>query len=320
MARKARIHVPGIIQHIMARGIEGKEIFADSEDRETFLEILAASLSIAGHKCYAWVLMSNHYHLLLRSSEDPLGIMMRRLNSKYARYFSSKYNRRGYLFQDRYKSIATQDQNYIEELVRYIHLNPYRSNNCTTIEELDRYPWSGHASIMGVQTSQFQDVETVLKRFSGSRELYRTFIQEGIANGAEEGFINTIRRSNEGCEDVRNAGCWVIGDSEFVRNVLLSDANRRARVARYQKEGFDISRLAEQVGEKAGIRADEIRKRTKDTTINEARKIFSYIGSKMLEMPKSELGKYFGISTAGVWRLAHEGRKVVEKRGMEFTG
>jgi len=102
MARKARIHVPGIIQHIMARGIEGKEIFADSEDRETFLQILAESLSIAGHKCYAWVLMSNHYHLLVRCSEEPLGTMMRRLNSKYARYYSSKYNRRGYLFQDAY--------------------------------------------------------------------------------------------------------------------------------------------------------------------------------------------------------------------------
>ena len=89
----------------MARGIEGREIFAVDED-------------------YAWVLMSNHYHLLLRSSDEPIGTMMRRLNSRYARYFSKKYNRRGYLFQDRYKSIATQDQNYIEELVRYIHLNP----------------------------------------------------------------------------------------------------------------------------------------------------------------------------------------------------
>ena len=122
MARKARIHVPGVIQHIMSRGIEGKDIFADDEDRTTFLHILSESLSIAGHRCYAWVLLPNHYHLLLRSSEEPLGIMMCRLNSTYARYFSIKYNRRGYLFQDRYKSITTQDQNYVEELVRYIHL------------------------------------------------------------------------------------------------------------------------------------------------------------------------------------------------------
>jgi REP element-mobilizing transposase RayT len=93
----------------MARGIEGKDIFADKEDRENFLQILTESFSIAGHRCYAWVLMRNHYHFLVRCSEEPLGIMMRRLNSKYARYFSVKYNRRGYLFQDRYKSIATQD-------------------------------------------------------------------------------------------------------------------------------------------------------------------------------------------------------------------
>jgi hypothetical protein len=84
------------------------------------------------------------------------------------------------------------------------------------------------------------------------------------------------------------------------------------------KEGFDISRLAEKVGEKEGVKADELRKRTKDKAINDVRKIFCYFGSKVLEMPKSELGKYLGISTPGVWRLAQEGKKVVEKRGIGY--
>ena len=157
---------------------------------------------------------------------------------------------------------------------------------------------------MGARQALFQDVETVLKRFSGSKEHYDTCIQEGIARGADEGFIATIRQSNEGRKDVRNAGCWVIGDTEFVRKVLSSDANRRARVARYQKEGFDISRLAEQVSEKTGIKAEDLRNRTKEKAINDARKIFCFFGSKILEMRKTELGEYLGISTAGVWRLA----------------
>jgi hypothetical protein len=220
------------------------------------------------------------------------------------------------LFQDRYKSIATQDQNYIEELVRYIHLNPFRAGICKTIEELDRYPWSGHAVIMGVQQAIFQDVETIVRRFGGSREQYRSFIEEGITDGANEGFIATIRRSNEGREDVRNAGCWVIGDPEFVREVLSSDESRRARVARYHKEGWDVSRLAEIVSAKMGIQPAGIRMRTKDKTINEARKMFCYIGVKILEMPKTELGKYLGMSPPGVWRAGQEGKMVAEKRGI----
>jgi len=79
MARKARIHVPGIIQHIMARGIEGKDIFADDEYRTTFLHVLAESLSIAGHTCYAWVLLRNRYHLLTRSMRN-LSLQDRRDN------------------------------------------------------------------------------------------------------------------------------------------------------------------------------------------------------------------------------------------------
>ena len=171
----------------MARGIEGMSIFADDEDHTAFLQILTESLSIAGHKCYAWVMLNNHYHLLLRCNDEPIGIMMRRLNSKYARYFSRKYN-------------------------------------------------------------------------------------------------------------------------------------RRARVARYHKEGWDVSRPAELVSEKVGIQPAEIQKRTKDKTINDARKMFCYIGSKILEMPKSERGRYLGISTPGVWRAGQEGKRVVGKRGMIDLG
>jgi len=317
MARKARIHGAGIVQHIMARCIEGVDLFADNEDRTTFLHLLEESLSISGHRCYAWAIMNNHYHLLLRSSEEPIGIMMRRLNSKYARYFSKKYNRRGYLFQGRYKSIATQEQCYIEEFVRYIHLNPVRSGICKGIDELDRYPWSGHSVIMGEKNVPFQEVKTVLERFGGSREQYRSFLKEGIEKESDREFIETIRRSNNGIENIRNAGSWVIGDSAFIRQVLSSEANRRIRVARYQKEGWDVSRLAKYISDKIGIESESIRKRTKNREIGDARKIFSYIGSKILEMPQSDIGSYLGISIAGVWASTRLGQKIMEKRGFD---
>ena len=162
MPRKPRLSVPGALHHVMARGIEGRPIFKSDEDRLKFLSLLAHGIAKSGFKCYAWVLMENHYHLLLRANEMPLSSFMRPLNSRYAHWFRKKSQSRGYLFQDRFKSIATQDQGYIEQLVRYIHLNPLRAGICRTIAELDRYPWSGHSALVG-------------KLFSGrSSRLFRT--------------------------------------------------------------------------------------------------------------------------------------------------
>jgi|WetSurMetagenome_2_1015567.scaffolds.fasta_scaffold910571_2 putative transposase len=90
MARKPRLSVPGALHHVMSRGIDGCMIFGTDEDREKILSLLAEGITLSGSKCYAWVLMDNHYHLLLRTNEKPLSHLMRGLNSKYARWFRKK--------------------------------------------------------------------------------------------------------------------------------------------------------------------------------------------------------------------------------------
>jgi putative transposase len=124
--------------------------------------------------------MMNHYHVLLRANEFPLFSLLRPLNSKYARWFRKKNKSRGYLFQDRFKSLATQDQGYIEELVRYIHLNPVRAGVCATLDELDRFPWCSHAVYIGKRKQTFEDTKAVLKRFGHDSDValrqYRAFL------------------------------------------------------------------------------------------------------------------------------------------------
>lgn len=149
MPRKARLSPSASFFHVMARGIEGQDIFATDGDRLRFLSFLAKGLKRTGFACYAWALMKNHYHLVLRSSEQHLSNLMRPLNSAYAQSFSRAHKRRGYLFQDRFKSIVTQDQGYVEELIRYVHANPLRAGICKSPKELERYPWTGHAVLMG---------------------------------------------------------------------------------------------------------------------------------------------------------------------------
>ena len=149
MPRQARLDAPGLLQHVMARGIERREIFKDDIDRRSFLDRLAVILEETQTQCYAWALIPNHLHLLLRTSQAPLPTVMRRLMTGHAVTFNKRHRRAGHLFQNRYKSIVCEEDNYLLELTRYIHLNPLRAGLVKDLKELDKYPWAGHSAIIG---------------------------------------------------------------------------------------------------------------------------------------------------------------------------
>ena len=149
MPRQARLDAPGVLQHVMARGIERRKIFWDDKDRSSFLERLALILEETQTQCYAWALIPNHFHLLLRTGPTPLSTVMRRLMTGYAVTFNKRHRRSGHLFQNRYKSVICEEDPYLLELIRYIHLNPLRAGLVNDLKELDKYPWSGHSAIIG---------------------------------------------------------------------------------------------------------------------------------------------------------------------------
>jgi len=149
MPRQPRLDAPGLLQHVMARGIERREIFKDDKDRKSFLDRLAVILEETQTQCYAWSLIPNHFHLLLRTGLTPLSKVMRRLMTGYAVTFNKRHKRSGHLFQNRYKSIVCEEDPYLLELIRYIHLNPLRAGVVKDLMELDKYPWCGHSAILG---------------------------------------------------------------------------------------------------------------------------------------------------------------------------
>ena len=133
----------------MARGIERRKIFWDDKDRSLFLERLAIILEETQTQCYAWALIPNHFHLLLRTGQTPLSTVMRRLMTGYAVTFNIRHRRSGHLFQNRYKSVVCEEDPYLLELIRYIHLNPLRAKLVEDLKALDKYPWTGHSAILG---------------------------------------------------------------------------------------------------------------------------------------------------------------------------
>jgi putative transposase len=139
MPRKTGIDAPGALHHIIVRGIERKKIFKDDDDRLKFLERLGSILLDTKTQCLAWSIIPNHFHLLLRTGPTPISLVMRRLLTGYAIYFNRRYHRSGHLFQNRYKSVLCQEDTYLLELVRYIHLNPLRAKLVKKYKELQTY-------------------------------------------------------------------------------------------------------------------------------------------------------------------------------------
>ncbi len=159
----------------------------DDDDREDFVNRLEALATSEAVLVYAWSLMPNHLHLLVRTGKISLSQNMRSLMSGYAGYFNRRHRRVGHVFQNRFKSIVCDEEGYLLELVRYLHLNPVRAKVVKNVKELDRYPYSGHSALMDRVSRPWQQTEAVLERFSDrlqeARQAYREFILAAAVQG-----------------------------------------------------------------------------------------------------------------------------------------
>lgn len=180
MPRIPRIHFDGALFHAMSRGNGGQNIFLNDEDRQSFLRILRETKGRYPFKIYAYCLMPNHFHLLIRVGKFDLPLIMQTILTRYATHFNIERRRKGHLFQSRYKAILCSDDPYLLTLIRYIHLNPVRAGLAS---DPKAWPWSGHEEYLG---SHSDLVETAfpLSMFSTTPEVarasYQSFIMEGL--------------------------------------------------------------------------------------------------------------------------------------------
>ena len=233
MPRGPRLDAPGTLHHVMARGIERAPIFRDDLDRLALLKRLERLANAEAIEVFAWALLPNHFHLLVKTALKPLPAVMRSLLTGHAIWFNRRHTRAGHLFQNRYRSIVCEEEAYFLELVRYIHLNPLRSGIVPSLDALDRYPFSGHSAMVGTVPRRWQRTAAVLRRFAengDARRAYRRFVSLGVAVGG--------RPDLSGGGLIRSAGGWaavrelrrareafthddrVLGGSKFVEALL----------------------------------------------------------------------------------------------------
>jgi REP element-mobilizing transposase RayT len=332
MPRKARIDAPGAVQHIIIRGIERKNIFRNDADRKNFTARLSTIVSQTQTTCYAWALIPNHVHLLLGTGATPIATVMRRLLTGYAVSFNLKYKRHGQLFQNRYKSILCQEDRYLKELVRYIHLNPLRANLVSNLKALDRYRWCGHSAIMGKTLCEWQNTDYILKLFgnkiSSARRNYRFFVFKGIAEGRRfdltgGGLIRSLGGWHQ-VKALRRSGIRfkgderILGDSEFVEQVLKEAKDRLERRYALEAKGFDFEQVVERVAQVMNINASDVLKRSKDAQTIKARSLLCFWANRELGMTTVEISRRLKLSQSAVSRSSMRGEKIALQNGFHI--
>jgi putative transposase len=309
MPRTARLDAPDLLQHVIFRGVDRCAIFRDDGDREQFLARLSRLLVGTDTECLAWALLTNHVHLLLRPRQTRLAFLMRRLLTGYALYFNRRHQRSGHLFQNRYKSIACEEDAYLLELVRYIHLNPQRAGLVTDLAALDTYPWCGHGVLMGKSVLAGQVTSEVLAFFARkqgeARRRYRLFMADGVAQGRRDDLTSSGRRSislPDGAYDDR-----ILGGVDFIERLRA-----RRELAPTLSTNIGIGELISRVCNHFALDPGTLRQRTRAPKVADVRGIVCCLAVRHLGLNGVEVGRHLGLSRSGVSIAAGRGEQLLK--------
>jgi REP element-mobilizing transposase RayT len=330
MPRQARIDAPDALHHVVARGIERSKIFRNDEDREDFLRRLGKLVQETETRCYAWALIPNHFHVLLKTGTVPIATIMRRLLTGYAAGYNRRHRRSGHLFQNRYKSILCQKDTYLTELVRYIHLNPLRAGLVKDLGALDVYPYAGHSVLMGKQNNDWQSSESVLaffgKEHSQAIRTYRDYVAEGVKHGRRPELIGggLIRSAGgwAGVQALRKSGVFqksderILGDSDFVESVLARSEEKLTRQHALKAKRIDLRHLQREITALLNIHPEDLVGPSKNRKVTRARILFCYWAVQDLGVSMTKISKHLEISLPTVSVAVKKGEKLVRDEGL----
>ena len=314
MPRQARLDTPGTLPHVILRGMERGQIVADREDREAFVARLGDVATATGTALYAWALLPNHAHLLLRSGAQGLPQFMRRLLTGYALAYNRRHQRVGHLFQNRYKSIVVEEDAYFRELVRYLHLNPLRAGLVPDLAHLDRYPWCGHAGILGRQCLPGQDRAAVLAWFGRTErtaiQAYRAYVREGLPQGRRPELVGGgLIRSLGGWAEVRAirqrgervlTDPRILGTGPFVERLLAAGDARQARLPARAKQWREVQALIRRRCRAARVGLTDLHQGSRRRRIAAVRGALAVHLVTQVGLSLADAARHLGVSTSGI--------------------
>jgi REP element-mobilizing transposase RayT len=273
MARKPRIDIPGSCYHVILRGNLGQNIFFSKEDQEHFYNLLQIGVERYQHRIHAFCCMSNHVHILIQTQIVSLAKIVHNLSFRYTQWINQRMNRKGHLFQGRYKAILIDMDRYLLQLVRYIHLNPVRANLTKRPED---YIWSSHLAYLGNQKIPWLTTDWVLSQFakdiSSARVRYQSFVYAGINEKQHNEFLLGIHDNR------------LLGDDVFIQNTL-KEAKQKLN------HKIQIADVIEVVCNALNLNLKDLMKQGKHQNFAKARGILALLVSDIPSITLTELGK-----------------------------
>lgn len=329
MPRMPRPDIPGLPVHVMARGIEKRDIYSDEHDRRAFLERLGRVIVETQTPILAFALMPNHFHLLLQRGAHPVASVMRRILTGYAVYFNKRHKRVGHLFQNRYKSIMCDDEVYLRQLIRYISINPVRTGIVPSVYELATYPYTGHAYMLGRVHAKWFDAEAVLPLFGSTLESAQASYEHYICDGLLPGKIGSQRGVGDDNSNTINIhdglrtgergsvvevdcvdGAICVG-GEIPSSFSSNDArNKRNNGDNRSGHELDLAAvLLDKLAGLYGIKIDEITGRSRAREVVEVRALFACLAYDIIGMPQAGIAKSLNVNRSAVARMMQRGHK-----------
>ena len=308
MARPLRIDIENGVYHVTARGWERRRIVRDDRDRQQWFTLLDRVMVRCAWRCFAWVLMNNHFHLLLQTPEANLSAGMHDLNSGYATWFNRRHQRAGSLFQGRFKGILVEDESYCWTLSRYIHLNPVRAK---MVQRPEEHAWSSYPHYLRSRGApDWLDWQSVLAEIGkdprSARRAYRRFVEQGVTDKAVSPLNDVVGRV-------------LLGSAEWVEKMrrALGGGRDDPNVAQLHHLVWrpSIDAIETAVAEEFGVEIDQLHaKRVKN---NEARSAALYLCRALTSVSVTQLAeRYGGVSQAAISKAFRRaaGRRDDERR------
>lgn len=280
MARRPRVFAPGLLYHVIVRGNQRRKTFLDDADYRAYLERLARYRRRYGYTVHAYCLMPNHVHLLLESSHQPLAKLMQGLQQSYSQYFNLRHRKVGHVFQGRYKAIVCEKDEYLLELVRYIHLNPVRSG---MVREPGRYPYSGHRAYVEGKVTETIDPRQVLGMLGGKAR-YREFVSDGIKHGHKEEYYEAR-------------------DQRFLGTEKFAEKLREQRDEPRPTKRRALDPVLKALSKELGVGVAELRSADRSWAVSKARTMIGYVLIRRQGYGLGEVAKYLGRDPATVGTL-----------------
>jgi REP element-mobilizing transposase RayT len=298
MARPIRIEYPGAVYHVICRGNNRQGIYRDDEDRRRYLEKLSYYCQDKKVDLLAYCLMSNHVHLLLETPQGNLSKMMQAFQTSYTVYFNKRHGRTGHVFEQRYKAMLVEKDNYLLQVSRYIHLN---AMSAKLAERAQDYRWCSYGSYLKGRGIPGLKTETVLGQLNGSKTRQLQQYREYVEGGQEERLKNPA-------PEVRQQ--IYVGGEEFIEAT-----QKRGKTLPTTERRYSLQRIINSVSAVTGIGETEMRQRQRGEAIKASREMLCYVARHHGQVRMSELAKLLQVKESST--PSHAVRRAEERLKVE---